>query len=65
VQISPPLQVVGTVKGSPAVVVADALINFFSLDSSGMSVFLASARTDAQGRYTAVLPDVAQPGAGP
>jgi hypothetical protein len=69
VQISRPLEVVGTVRGSPAgapaVLVADALLNFFSLDSSGTSVFLASARTDAQGRYKAVLPDVAQPGIGP
>jgi hypothetical protein len=69
VQISPALFAVGTVKGSsagaPAVLVADALINFFSLDSTGMSVFLASARTDTQGRYTAILPDVSQPGIGP
>jgi len=69
VQISPALVVVGTVSGSsagvPPAVVADALINFFSLDSNGLSVFLASARTDAQGRYTAILPDVAQPGVGP
>jgi hypothetical protein len=69
VQISRPLEAVGTVRGSSAgaqpVLVADALINFFSLDSTGTSVFLASARTDAQGRYKAVLPDVAQPGIGP
>jgi hypothetical protein len=69
VQISPALVVVGTVRGSsgsgPTVQVADALINFFSLDSNQTSVFLASARTDAQGRYTAILPDVAQPGLGP
>ena len=69
VQISPALVVVGTVRGSsgsgPNVQVADALINFFSLDVNQTSVFLASARTDAQGRYTAILPDVAQPGLGP
>jgi len=68
IQISSPLEVVGTVKGAapgvPATAVPDAIVSFFSLDSTGSSVFLGSARTDAQGRYTAILPD-AQPGGGP
>jgi hypothetical protein len=66
VQISQPLAVVGTVKGvAPGVAdapVADAMVNFFSLDTTARSVFLGSARTDAKGQYQAVLPDVAQPG---
>ena len=68
-QISPPLEAVGTVWGSappaPFVPVADAVVSFYTLDSKGGSVFLASSRTDAQGRYTAILPDVAQPGIAP
>jgi hypothetical protein len=69
IQISPPLEVVGTVKGAASSVldipVADAIVSFFSLDSTGSSLLLGSARTDAQGRYTAILPDVSQPGIGP
>jgi carboxypeptidase family protein len=69
VQISPPLKVVGTVKGSAPNVadslVADAMLSFYSLDTNGRSVFLGSARTDPQGRYEAVLPDVKQPGLAP
>jgi len=69
IQISSPLQVVGTVKGGASGAIAlpiqDVIVSFFSLDSTGSSVFLGSARTDAQGRYTAILPDVAQPGLGP
>jgi hypothetical protein len=69
IQVSPPLQVVGTVRGAaPGVldlVIPDAIVSLFSLDSNGNSILLASARTDAQGRYTAILPDVAQPGIGP
>jgi hypothetical protein len=70
VEISPPLEVVGTVKGTGApgsleTPIADAMLNFFSLDSTGRSVFLGGARTDPQGRYTAILPDVKQPGMGP
>lgn len=70
VQISPPLEVVGTVKGAGApgsleTPIADAMLSFFSLDSAGRSVFLGSARTDPQGRYAAILPDVKQPGMGP
>jgi len=69
IQISSPLQVVGTVRGAAPgvldVVVQDAIVSFFSLDSSGNSVLLGTARTDAQGRYAAILPDVAQPGIGP
>ena len=68
VQISAPLEAVGTVRGSsppPDLPVADAVVSFYALDSNGGSVFLGSSRTDAQGRYTAIVPDVAQPGIGP
>jgi hypothetical protein len=47
------------------VAIPDAIVSFFSLDSTGSSVLLGTARTDAQGRYAAILPDVAQPGIGP
>jgi len=69
IRISPPLEVVGTVTGSapPAqpVGIGGAMVSFFSLDVSGHSLFLGSGLTDAQGRYAAILPDVAQPGIGP
>jgi len=70
IRISPPLEVVGTVMGSAppaqAVLVAGAMVSFFSLDASGLhSLFLGNALTDANGRYAAILPDVAQPGIGP
>jgi protocatechuate 3,4-dioxygenase beta subunit len=62
--ISPPLQAVGTVKGlKPGSVdmggVAAAQVNFFAVDAAGHSVFLGSGLTDTQGRYQAILPDVA------
>jgi carboxypeptidase family protein len=68
IRISPPLEVVGTVKWGPApdAGIAGAMVSFFSLDSSGQhTLFLGSALTDAKGRYAAILPDVAQPGIGP
>jgi len=68
IRLSPPLEVVGTVKWGPApdAVIPGAMVSFFSLDASGQhSFFLGSALTDAKGRYAAILPDVAQPGIGP
>ena len=66
-QISDALHVGGTVRGrlSPGgadALVANAMVNFFSVDLNGHSVFLGGSRTDAQGHYDAYLPDVAQPG---
>ena len=76
IAISPPLTAGGTVcaPSSPPVAnatgcgsknppVANATVSFYALDANGHSVLLGSAPTDAQGRYKAVLPDVAQPGA--
>jgi len=64
--ISPPLAVVGTVRGAPPgaadLPVANATVSFYGLDSSGHSILLGSAPTDSQGRYETILPDVAQPG---
>ncbi|HZR08051.1 MAG TPA: carboxypeptidase-like regulatory domain-containing protein [Myxococcales bacterium] len=64
IRISSPLQAVGTVTGSQpgaaSAVVSGAQVSFFALDASGHSVFLGSGLTDAQGRYQAILPDVAQ-----
>lgn len=64
IRISTPLQAVGTVKGqkpgSPDDVVPGAQVGFFAVDSSGHSIFLGSGLTDAEGRYQAILPDVAQ-----
>jgi len=65
--ISNALHVGGTVRGrlSPGgadALVANAMVNFFSVDLNGHSVFLGSSRTDTQGHYDAYLPDVAQPG---
>jgi hypothetical protein len=65
--ISNALHVGGTVRGrlSPGgadALVANAMVNFFSVDLNGHSVFLGSSRTDSQGHYDAYLPDVAQPG---
>ena len=67
IAISAPLSAVGTVLGRPPggsnAPVPGATVSFFSLDASGQhGLFLGSALTDAQGRYQAVLPDVAQPG---
>jgi hypothetical protein len=70
VQISTPLKVWGTVKGTaPGVAdspIAGALVSFFALDASGHSVFLGSAITQTQsssvGQYEVTLPDVAEPG---
>ena len=76
ISISPPLTAGGTVcaPSSPPVAgatgcgsknppIANATVSFYALDANGHSVLLGSAPTDAQGRYKAVLPDVAQPGA--
>jgi hypothetical protein len=67
--LSTPLTVGGVVKGSAPggaqPKVADALVSFYALDASGHSVFLGSGLTDTNGQYSAVLPDVAQPGASP
>ena len=67
IQMSPPLMAGGSVCGNSftpcATPVAGATVSFFSLDASGAhSIFLGSALTDAKGHYSAVLPDVAQPG---
>ena len=51
--------------GTPGPDVSGALVSFFSLDSSGHSVLLGSALTDAKGVYSIVLPDVQQPGTAP
>jgi hypothetical protein len=68
IQISPALHAVGSVCGGGCrvdTVVAGATVSFYSLDSNGRSVLLGSAVTDRSGRYEAVLPDVADPNAGP
>jgi hypothetical protein len=68
IQISPALHAVGSVCGgacTAGTVVAGATVSFYSLDSNGRSVLLGSAVTDRSGRYEAVLPDVADPSAGP
>jgi hypothetical protein len=68
IQIFPPLQAVGSVCGGACrtdTVVPGATVSFYSLDSNGRSVLLGSALTDGSGRYQAVLPDVAEPNAGP
>jgi hypothetical protein len=68
IQISPPLEVVGTVHGA-ALGARDApvpgtTVDFFAPDASGLlTIFLGTGLTDAQGRYKAILPDVAHPGA--
>ncbi len=69
IAISPPLMVGGTVY-SPTPpgttvrpVVANATVSFYALDLSGHAILLASVPTKVDGSYTAVLPDVAQPGA--
>ncbi len=68
--MSQPLPVGGVVTGrvspgGPDAVVTNAMVSFFSLDSSAHSVLLGSARTDSLGHYDVVLPDVAQPVVGP
>jgi len=68
IQMSPPLEVVGTVHGTPPGGVdgpiAGASVDFYALDATGLhAVYIGSGLTDAQGRYKAVLPDVPQPGA--
>jgi hypothetical protein len=67
IHISPPLTVYGTVHGqAPGAAdapVASATVDFFALDASGKaSVYLGTGLTDASGHYSAVLPDVPQPG---
>lgn len=66
-QLSPPLTVVGLVHGqTPAGTdgpVAGATVDFFALDASGKAtVFIGTGLTDKSGNYSAVLPDVPQPG---
>jgi hypothetical protein len=67
IDISPPLVVAGTVHGAPPgqadQPVPNATVSFFALDATGNGILLGSAPTDARGQYTAILPDVAQPGA--
>jgi hypothetical protein len=68
IQISPPLEVVGTVHGAAPgardAPVPGTTVDFFAPDASGvLTVFLGSGLTDLQGRYRAILPDVARPGA--
>jgi hypothetical protein len=70
IQISPALAVVGTVHGAPPggidAPIAGATVDFYALDALGQhSIYIGSGLTDAQGQYTAVLPDVPQPGAIP
>lgn len=67
IQISPPLQVLGTVRGRPPggldAPVAGAIVDFFALDVAGVrAIYLGSGVTDLNGHYRAVLPDVPQPG---
>ena len=61
IPLSPPLLVGGTVTGNSQPVV-NATVSFFALDAAGHGVLLGTAPTDANGHYTVVLPDVAQPG---
>jgi hypothetical protein len=68
IQMSAPLEVVGTVHGAPPgardAPVSGATVDFFAPDASGvLTIFLGSGLTDLQGRYRAILPDVAHPGA--
>jgi len=68
IQISPPLEVVGTVHGAAPgardAPVPGTTVDFFAPDASGLlTIFLGTGLTDAQGRYKAILPDVAHPGA--
>jgi hypothetical protein len=68
IQIFPALHAVGSVCGGgcgAATVLPGATVTFYSLDSNGRSVLLGSALTDRNGHYEAVLPDVADPSAGP
>ena len=70
IRMSRPLPVGGIVSGrvTPGgadTLVTNAMVSFFSLDSSAHSVLLGSARTDSLGHYDVVLPDVAQPVVGP
>jgi hypothetical protein len=65
-QLSQPLEVVGTVSGnstgSALVPLAGATVEFFALDSTGVhSLSLGSGITDSSGHYKALLPDVEQP----
>ncbi len=67
IQISPPLTVYGTVHGQAPggadAPVASATVDFFAIDASGKAtVYLGTGVTDASGHYSAVLPDVPQPG---
>jgi hypothetical protein len=70
IQISPKLEVVGTVHGTPPsgvdAPIAGATVDFYALDATGQhAVYIGSGLTDAQGRYKAVLPDVPAPGTVP
>lgn len=68
ISIPRPLNAVGIVRGVSGTTqtpIAGASVSFYSLDSTGRSVFLGSSLTDTSGRYNAVLPDVADPSAGP
>jgi hypothetical protein len=64
IRISPPLQLVGTVRGVkpgvPDMPISGAQVTFFGLDVSGLSFQLGSALADEQGRYEVVVPDVAR-----
>ena len=62
-QLSPPLQILGTVHGAipggKDLPVAGATVDFFAVDASGArTIFLGSGLTNAQGNYSAVVPDV-------
>jgi hypothetical protein len=70
IRLSQPLPAGGVVTGRLSLgganlLVANATVSFYSLDSNAHGVLLGSARTDSTGRYDVVLPDVAQPGVGP
>jgi hypothetical protein len=70
IRLSQPLPAGGIVTGrvSPGgadMLVANAMVSFFSLDSNSHSVLLGSVKTDLAGHYDVVLPDVADPGVGP
>jgi hypothetical protein len=65
-QLSQPLQVVGTIAGTTnsglSAPIAGATVEFFALDATGLESFsLGSGLTDRAGHYSAFLPDVARP----
>jgi hypothetical protein len=62
---APPVQVFGSVFGAGKAPVQSAAVSFYALDSTGQrAVLIGSTLTDANGAYSVVLPDVADP-AGP